>query len=83
MPNFKHWMLAKYAEQDSPRGDLARDIHRDEDFPKGNSLVRIREHVRMRSGLPNILRLLDRCIADYTREVASYTIRKGVARVND
>lgn len=38
---FKKWVTEKYQEQDSPRGDFARDCRDDKTFPIGENYRRI------------------------------------------
>lgn len=34
---FAEWVIAKYIDEDSPRGDFARDVRDDHDRPKENT----------------------------------------------
>jgi uncharacterized protein YozE (UPF0346 family) len=44
MQNFKEW-IAKYKDEDTIKGDLARDILRDKNFPETNDKEQIFNYI--------------------------------------
>jgi len=43
---FYDWALRIYVNKDNPRGDLARDMQRDADFPRTNDKKAILVHLK-------------------------------------
>jgi uncharacterized protein YozE (UPF0346 family) len=52
---FRDW-LKRYEEDDSPLGDLARDVAADKAFPRSNDLVLIMDHLRVTGCSPTVLK---------------------------
>lgn len=64
---FKEWML-KYREQDSPRGDLARDIGRDPSFPADSEQARAYLSTKL-VNFPEAHAVFKRCYRDYLKSL--------------
>ena len=67
--NFYDWMMVRYAGKDTPRGDLARDMKRDKDFPKDGSRSEILAHLKDKGAIDECLACFKRCWQDYQGEV--------------
>lgn len=42
---FKKWVIDKYVDKDTPRGDFARDCRNDRQFPRKDDRDAIRSHL--------------------------------------
>lgn len=67
--NFYEWMMDKYAQKNTPRGDLAGDMARDKSFPKDGSRTDILGHLESRRAAEACVACFKRCWRDYVREV--------------
>lgn len=69
MESYKEWIVRKYLGKDTPRGDMAYDVNRDEDFPKGLAgRERILNHLRFRRACRECVALFKRTWKDYCKD---------------
>lgn len=64
--NFKTWIIKRHIDDDSPIGDLARDIKDDGTFKEKNSLSGIDNYLDMNNAC-------DRCIEAFKKAWDEYT----------
>ena len=64
--NFKTWIIRRHIDDDSPIGDLARDIKDDETFTEKNSFSGIDNYLDMNNAC-------DRCIEAFKKAWDEYT----------
>lgn len=63
------WMMAKYLSKDTPRGDLAHDMHHDADFPRDDDYDRLLRYLRYRRACAECVALFKRCWRDYQKAI--------------
>lgn len=62
---FYEFML-RFEQEDSPMGDLAYDIKRDDQFPKRyKDIEKLRNHFRSRTRDRDVLKIVDKALASY------------------
>ena len=66
---FYDWMMKKYLKKDTPRGDLAYDMSREEDFPRCDDYDRILGYLHFRRACPGCIGIFKRCWRDYQKAV--------------
>ena len=66
--DFKQW-ISRYADENSPRGDLAYDISRDANFPDTNDPDRIETHILACGGCAEALKTFRTCWRAYRRSM--------------
>lgn len=65
--NFKEWII-QFANEDSPRGDLAYDIKRDEMFPReANSKEAILDYLDRRRACRECVQAFKKAWNEYSR----------------
>lgn len=63
MVGFYDWMITNYIDDNSPIGDLAHDIKRDDDFPRNGGLREMYEYMESRDN--TVLGVFVRAYANY------------------
>lgn len=69
---FYDWMMAKYLSKDTPRGDLAHDMHHDADFPRDDDYDRLLRYLRYRRACTECVALFKRCWRDYRKAMVCH-----------
>ncbi len=69
---FYDWMMAKYLSKDTPRGDLAHDMHHDADFPRDDDYDRLLRYLRYRRACTECVALFKRCWRDYQKAMVCH-----------
>jgi len=70
---FYEFITKKYLKSDSPKGDLAKDIHQDEHFPKHIDTTvcldgsAIRYHLEMRGACYDAIKTFKSCWKQYLK----------------
>ena len=65
--SFYEWMIGKYLHKDTWRGDLARDMECDADFPKMGTRSEILCHLKNKNACDDCVEVFKRCWRDYAR----------------
>jgi uncharacterized protein YozE (UPF0346 family) len=55
MLHFKMWIVRRYATQENPIGDLARDIAEDYSFPRSKGREYMRSYLKSRGACPGCM----------------------------
>ena len=64
---FYSW-IGQFKNEDSPMGDIAKDIYSDKDFPKkAKTLKPIKEYLESKSACGSFLSVLDKAFEMYSR----------------
>ena len=74
--DFRTWLINKYQHKDTPRGDLARDIIRDPDFPEVTTVggrETILNHLIFAGASAEAIRTFGRAWSAYLRDVNKTT----------
>ena len=68
---FYTWMITKYEKKNSPRGDLARDMRRDEDIQKlcqeHSDRDTILWYLHLHGACAGCVKVFERCFRDYRK----------------
>jgi len=65
--SFYNWMMQKYLKKDTWRGDLARDMKEDKNFPVDGEKESILEHLKNRHACSECIDVFKKCWRDYER----------------
>lgn len=65
--NFYDWMISRYLKKDTWRGDLARDMQGDSEFPRAGTRTEIMNHFRNKNACENCITVFKKCWRDYAR----------------
>ena len=81
VPSFRRW-LRQFRGEESPIGDLARDIHADPGWPRGpGTLARYQEHLQEAGAAPDALAALHSAWRRYQQESAPVADAAGLPRI--
>lgn len=69
---FYDWMLNKYLQKDTPRGDLANDMKRESDFPGYGDYEIILAYLKYKNACEECIAVFKRCWRDYQKEMGCY-----------
>lgn len=65
---FKEWLISNYLAEDSPEGDLARDVNADQTFPAGGlTLATAQQHLWSKGAHDDVVKILKRLWIEYRR----------------
>ena len=65
--NFYDWMISKYRDKNTPRGDLAEDMVRSGDFPKDGDYNSILKYLHRKGACEECVNTFKRCWRDFQR----------------
>lgn len=63
--NFKKYMITNYIDSNNAKGDLARDMQIDKDFPKSQTFTHILNHLENQGALDRCIDTFRECWIEY------------------
>lgn len=66
---FRKYMITNYINADNAKGDFARDIELDKDFPKSQTFTRILNHLEKQGAIDRCIDTFRECWAEYSLTV--------------
>ena len=65
------WMMERYLGKDTPRGDLAGDMCRAEDFPRSDDKETLLRYLSTKNACTEAIQVFRRSFRDYEKRVKS------------